>query len=197
MLTSWLTAYLIGSFPSAYVFTKWFGKRDIRHVGSENVGATNVAWNIGWLPGVLTLAGDLAKGYLAALVGGLASRSSWTALAPAFAIAGHNWPVWLGFHGGGGLATFVGACLRLSGLPMVAAALGLWGLLYYLMKDHDRSAVAACVVLPVAVAIARQSAEMVAFVASSSFTVILRRIQSISNEVRRLRRNKQSDGGPE
>ena len=110
-------------------------------MGSRNAGATNVTLNVGWLPGFLTLAGDMGKGYLAAAVGSLSSSPLVKYLTPAFAIAGHNWPVWLRFHGGGGLATFVGGCLALSGWPLPAFGLGLWGLTYLLLKDHDRSAV--------------------------------------------------------
>ena len=106
-----LIAYLIGSIPTAYLLSRWFGAGDIREVGSRNAGATNVTLNVGWLPGFLTLAGDMGKGYLAAAVGSLSSSPLVKYLTPAFAIAGHNWPVWLRFHGGGGLATFVGGCL--------------------------------------------------------------------------------------
>lgn len=184
MLRSALVSYLIGSFPNAYLFGKWFGGRDVRKIGSKNVGATNVAVNVGWVPGILTLAGDMGKGYLAALVGGLSSGVV-SVLSPAFAIVGHNWPVWLGFHGGGGLATFVGACLKLNGWPMAAVSLAMWGAVYLLLRDHDKSAVVACVLLPCAVVFAQQSIETITFVAGSSLAVLVRRIQSIKERITR------------
>lgn len=190
MLRSMLLSYLIGSFPNAYLFGRWFGGRDIRRVGSKNVGATNVVVNVGWLAGVLTLVGDMGKGYLAALVGGLSSGSVMPYLAPAFAIVGHNWPVWLRFHGGGGLATFVGACLRLSDWHLALMGLALWGLLYLFLRDHDKSAVAACVLLPCAVVAAQQSVETFTFIASSSLAVLLRRVQSIKERIVRARDNR-------
>jgi len=187
MLRSALLSYLIGSFPNGYLFGRWFGGKDVRRIGSKNVGATNVVVNVGWIPGVLTLVGDMAKGYLAALVGGLSSGSIMPSLAPAFAIAGHNWPVWLGFHGGGGLATFVGACLRLNGWPMAVLALATWGAAYLLIRDHDKSAVVACVLLPCAVVALEQSIETIAFIGGSSLAVLLRRIQSIKEKIARAR----------
>ncbi len=193
MLRSVLLSYLIGSCPNAYLFGRWFGGRDVRRVGSRNVGATNVVANVGWLAGALTLIGDLGKGYLAALVGGPSADSVVSFLAPAFAIAGHNWPVWLGFHGGGGLATFVGACLRLNGWPMAVAALVLWGLVYALIRDHDKSAVVACVVLPCAVFVAQQSLETFTFIASSSLAVLLRRVQSIKERIGRMREGSRAE----
>jgi glycerol-3-phosphate acyltransferase PlsY len=183
-----LIAYLIGSIPTAYLLSRWFGAGDIREVGSRNAGATNVTLNVGWLPGFLTLAGDMGKGYLAAAVGSLSSSPLVKYLTPAFAIAGHNWPVWLRFHGGGGLATFVGGCLVLSGWPLPAFGLGLWGLAYILLKDHDRSAVLACALLPVAGILAQEPAQTITFITTSSLAVMLRRLQSIKEKVKRWTR---------
>lgn len=182
-----LLAYLIGSLPTAYLFARWFGRRDIRQLGSRNAGATNVAVTVGWLPGILTLLGDMGKGYLAALVGGISSAPLLPFLTPAFAIAGHNWPVWLGFHGGGGLATFVGGCLAVTSWPLALVGLALWGLLYLLFRDHDRSAVMACILLPCAVLVTQQPAQMVTFVSTSSLMILLRRLQSIRERVLRWR----------
>jgi glycerol-3-phosphate acyltransferase PlsY len=180
-----LLAYLIGSIPNAYLFARWFGGRDIRQLGSQNAGAANVVVNVGWLPGVLTLLGDVGKGYLAALIGGFSFNPLLPFLAPACAIAGHNWPIWLRFRGGGGLATFVGGCLALSDGSLALAALTLWGLLYLVCHDHDRSAVLACILMPCAVLVAEQSTQIVAFISSSSMMILLRRLQSISERVRR------------
>lgn len=183
----WLgLAYLVGSIPFAYLFTRWFAGRDIRKLGSQNAGATNVTVSVGWLPGALTLLGDMAKGYLAVLLGRISSVRIVQFLTPAFAIAGHNWPVWLSFRGGGGLATFVGGCLAVTDWRLPLFGLVLWGALYLLLRDHDRSAVAACILLPFVTLVTEQALEMVAFVSSSSLMVLLRRIQSIKE--RALRR---------
>lgn len=176
-------AYLIGSVPNAYLFTQWFGKKDIRGVGSKNVGATNVVCNVGWFPGLLTLVADVAKGYLAAFIGTLSSVSIMPSLTSAVAVVGHNWPVWLRFHGGGGLAAFIGSCLRLHGWPLAFGGLTLWGVLYLFCRDHDKSAVIACILLPCILLFLQQSFQTVTFVGTSSFAIMVRRLQSMREKV--------------
>ncbi|MGE5580296.1 MAG: glycerol-3-phosphate acyltransferase [Bacillota bacterium] len=191
MLRYLLLAYLIGSLPTAYLITRLFGRRDIRKIGSRNVGATNVVAQVGWLAGILTLVGDMGKGYLAALTGGVSAAPILPFLTPAVAIAGHNWPVWLRFHGGGGLATFVGGCLAVTNWNLIVpiVSIALWGLVYLFIRDHDRSAVVTCVLLPCAALVARQPAPTVTFVATSSLMILLRRVQSIRQRVRQRVRN--------
>lgn len=164
MLRFLVLAYFIGSLPTAYLVTRLFGKKDIRRLGSRNVGATNVAVNVGWLPGIITLLGDMGKGYIAALVGGISTAPVLPFLTPAVAIAGHNWPVWLRFQGGGGLATFIGGCLAVANWSMPLFALGLWGLMYLIVRDHDRSAVMTCFLMPCAALVAQLPAQTVTFV---------------------------------
>ena len=162
-------------------------------MGSRNVGATNVVSQVGWLPGVLTLVGDMCKGYLATLVGGVSAAPILPFLTPAAAIAGHNWPVWLRFHGGGGFATYIGGCLAIFNwnwaVPLLSIAV--WALVYLFIRDHDGSAVVACVLLPCAALAANQPAPSVTFVATSSLMILLKRIQSIRERVRNWRK----DGG--
>jgi glycerol-3-phosphate acyltransferase PlsY len=104
-------AYLIGSFPSAYVYTRLLGGRDIRQVGSGNVGGMNTFRNVGPLPGLLTAVTDVTKGILAVW---LATRwfPGWpllVGLAAVSVVAGHNWMPWLGMRGGKGLGASAGA----------------------------------------------------------------------------------------
>lgn len=184
MVKTFLLAYLIGSTPTAYLVTRLFKRLDIRRLGSRNVGATNVAANVGWLPGIITLLGDMGKGYIAALLGGVSAAPMLPFLTPAVAIAGHNWPVWLRFHGGGGLATFIGGSLAVANWSVPVFALGLWGLVYLVIRDHDRSAVVTCVLLPCAALVAQQPTQTVTFVATSSLMILLRRVQSIKDKIR-------------
>ena len=60
------------------------------------------------------------------------------------AIVGHNWPVWLGFHGGGGLATFIGGMLFAGKWWVVPVLLGLWGAAFLLIREYNRSVLVAC-----------------------------------------------------
>jgi acyl phosphate:glycerol-3-phosphate acyltransferase len=130
-------SYLIGSIPFSYLIVRMFSGTDIREHGSRNVGATNVARTAGKLPGILALVLDTVKGYAAvALAQWLVSRPEWPlvptadgspwhshefwiAMAGLIAVLGHMFPLWLGFHGGKGVATALGVFLALD--PVVVA----------------------------------------------------------------------------
>lgn len=174
-----IICYLIGSIPFAYLCTHLFQGEDIRKIGSHNVGTTNVVKQVGWVPGVLTLLGDMFKGWAAVAIGALAPLGKLRSLLPAFAIAGHNWPIWLRFEGGGGLATFAGSCLALGDLRSIIFSLLVWGVCYVLIGDHDRSAVLACVSAPMLTVLLGQSLSTLLFYISSSSVIALRRVQSI------------------
>ncbi len=109
-----LTAYLLGSIPFGYIFVRYTEGKDIRSLGSGNIGATNV-FRRGRMIGVLTFALDAGKGYLAVAVAGwLGASVGWQAAAGFTAIFGHIFTVWLRFKGGKGVSTGCGAYLALS-----------------------------------------------------------------------------------
>jgi acyl phosphate:glycerol-3-phosphate acyltransferase len=118
-----LGAYLIGAIPIGWLVARAFGVGDIRRQGSGNIGATNVLRTLGWLPAILTLLGDVAKGYGAvALAARLAGGDQAPVAAAAVAaVAGNCWSVFLGFRGGKGVATGLGALLRLVPWATLAA----------------------------------------------------------------------------
>ena len=108
-------AYLLGSIPFPYLFAKLKTGRDIREMGSGNVGATNVLRTAGKTAGLITLILDVAKGSTAVLLGRyLLGEASGGAAAGFFAVLGHAYPVFLGFRGGKSVATGAGAFLMLS-----------------------------------------------------------------------------------
>lgn len=127
-------AYLAGSIPFGYLLVRAFRGQDIRATGSGNIGATNVARSAPGL-GLATLLLDAGKGAAAVLFAlWLASGETGTGLGPRpapemyflgslaalFAIAGHIFPVWLGFRGGKGVATAIGSFLVLAPLALAA-----------------------------------------------------------------------------
>ncbi len=119
-----LGAYLIGSIPSGYIFTRLARSTDIRLHGSGNIGATNVFRVAGPMWGTLTGVADLGKGWGAvALMGSLHPDASpwWRVAAALCVIAGHNWTVWLGFRGGRGVLTSAGAFAYLAWAPLLSA----------------------------------------------------------------------------
>lgn len=129
-----LVGYLLGSIPFGLIVGKLKAKIDIREYGSKRTGGTNVLRTVGRKAFVIVSAGDIAKGALAILLAGLivgdsqlvignislsvmAARS----LAGIAAMLGHIWPVFAGFRGGRGVATFIGG---LAALCPVAALFG-------------------------------------------------------------------------
>jgi glycerol-3-phosphate acyltransferase PlsY len=118
-------SYLLGSIPFGLLLGKLFGTADVRKEGSGNIGATNVARVAGPLAGTLTLLLDAAKGALAVVLAARLSdqSSTWMMIAGLCALVGHCFPIWLGFHGGKGVATAAGVFLVLSPLTFLAAAI--------------------------------------------------------------------------
>ena len=108
-------AYLLGSIPFGLLVGKLLGGADVRAAGSGNIGATNVARVAGPLAGILTLLLDAAKGALAVVLAARLSdqSSTWMMIAGLCALVGHCFPIWLGFHGGKGVATAAGVFLVL------------------------------------------------------------------------------------
>jgi glycerol-3-phosphate acyltransferase PlsY len=117
-----VAAYLIGAIPFGFLLVKWKTGADIRASGSGNIGATNVLRTTGWATGAATLILDIAKGYLAVWLAGKLTGGSqmWMAAAALAVMAGHAFPLFLGGKGGKAVATFVGAYLCLTPLPLAA-----------------------------------------------------------------------------
>jgi glycerol-3-phosphate acyltransferase PlsY len=122
IIAALVAAYLLGAIPFGYLLVKWKTGRDVRTSGSGNIGATNVLRTTGRVAGVATLLLDIGKGYLAVWIAeklypGCVCVASAAALA---VMAGHAFPVFLKFKGGKAVASFVGAFLRLTPIPLAA-----------------------------------------------------------------------------
>jgi len=123
-----ICAYLIGSFPSAYVAGRLRRGIDIREVGSRNMGAMNVFYKVGFVEGILVLAVDIGKGAAAvALARWLGVPMIAELLAGVAVVIGHGFPVFLKFRGGRGGATLIGVLVFLMpwSIPVYAAIFGL------------------------------------------------------------------------
>jgi len=118
-----LVAYLIGSIPFGFLLTKLTTGKDVRASGSGNIGATNVLRAAGRAAGIATLLLDIAKGFLAVWIASILTEGSpgWMADAALAVMAGHSFPIFLGFKGGKAVATFLGAFAYLMPLPLLAA----------------------------------------------------------------------------
>ncbi|UMY18413.1 glycerol-3-phosphate 1-O-acyltransferase PlsY [Methylobacterium organophilum] len=138
--------YLLGSIPFGLILTKYAGLGDVRAIGSGNIGATNVLRTGRKGLAAATLLGDALKGTVAVLVAGLWGEEP--ALAAGLgAFLGHLFPVWLGFKGGKGVATFLGVLLALNPLALLAFAV-IWLGLAFALRYSSLSALAASAATP-------------------------------------------------
>jgi acyl phosphate:glycerol-3-phosphate acyltransferase len=106
--------YLLGSIPFGLILTRLSGTQDIRSIGSGNIGATNVLRTGRKGLAAATLLGDMLKGTVAVIVARWAGGMDVAAAAAVGAFLGHLFPVWLGFKGGKGVATYIGVLLGLA-----------------------------------------------------------------------------------
>ena len=147
--------YLLGSIPFGVIATRLGGAGDIRKVGSGNIGATNVLRTGRRDLAAITLVGDGGKGAMAALVAhALAGRLGvpdsallLAALAGGAAFFGHLFPVWLGFQGGKGVATFFGVLLAVA-WPVGMMAGATWIAMAILLRFSSLSALTAAALAP-------------------------------------------------
>lgn len=147
----WLpaAAYVIGSVPTAYLMTRAVKGIDIRTVGSGNVGATNAMRTLGKGPGLAVLIIDVAKGVVAARLPGWFGEASGTAALACglAAVLGHNFPWFLGFRGGKGVATTLGALLG-SSPAVMGGMIAVWLAVLLVSRYVSVASIAAGVMLP-------------------------------------------------
>lgn len=120
-ITSIIIGYLLGSIPTAYIIAKLRKGIDIRHVDVGNMGGGSVLRQIGIWEGAVVIAVDMGKGAAAVLIAQALDLSvPWVLAAGFAAIVGHNFPVFLGFKGGQGVATIMGILFVLAPLAIGA-----------------------------------------------------------------------------
>lgn len=123
LLLTAVLGYLLGSIPFGVVVTRAFGLGDLRQIGSGNIGATNVLRTGNKRAALATLLLDGGKGVLAVLLGRWLLAEDAAQVAGLAAFLGHLFPVWLGFKGGKGVATFLGLLLALNWIIGAAVCL--------------------------------------------------------------------------
>jgi glycerol-3-phosphate acyltransferase PlsY len=121
-LLALVVAYLVGGIPFGYLLVRLKTGEDVRSMGSGNIGATNVLRTSGRAIAVVTLLLDIGKGFFAVWLAARLTDDSvgWTSLAALAVMAGHAYPIFLKFHGGKAVASFIGAFLYLTPVPLVA-----------------------------------------------------------------------------
>ena len=151
-----LLGYLLGSIPSGFLAGKWCKGIDLRSIGSGSTGATNVLRNVGKGPALVVFLVDVAKGAAAVLLASALTQNNplndWIqVLAGLAALAGHIWPIWLGFKGGKAVATGLGLFLGLA-WPVGLACFGMFMAVFSLSRIVSLASVVAALSLPLLMA---------------------------------------------
>ena len=122
ILLALLLAYLLGAIPFGYLLVRLTTGGDVRAAGSGNIGATNVLRTTGRAAGIVTLLLDIGKGFAAVWLASRLTEGSalWMSVAALAVMAGHTYPVFLGFKGGKAVASWVGAFLCLAPAALAA-----------------------------------------------------------------------------
>ena len=184
-ITAIAGAYLLGSVSFAVVMSRLFGLADPRSYGSGNPGATNVLRSGSKAAAALTLLGDAAKGavavWLVRAFGPPFGIGEFTvALAALAAFAGHLYPIFFGFKGGKGVATFLGALLALHpGSGLLACAT--WLAVAAVFRYSSLSSLCAAAVAPFALLWLTGAADVSAVIAVMSVLLVVRHRQNIAN----------------
>ena len=140
-------SYLIGSIPFGFILTKFFLKKDIRNIGSGNIGATNALRTGNKLLGYSTLILDILKAVIPVLI--IKNYFiDYIFVSSLSVFLGHIFPIWLKFKGGKGVATYVGILFCLNyflGFVFV----GIWFLIYFIFKFSSLSSLIASITIPI------------------------------------------------
>lgn len=144
-------SYLVGSVPTGYLLVRWTGRKDVRQFGSRSTGATNVL-RVGGLKAALPVAAiDVLKGFLPAfLVLRFTGDPVFAALCAFLSVVGHCFPMWIGFRGGKGVATSLGAYAAIAWLPCALAVVA-FGLVAGLTRRVSLGSIIGSLMVPVAV----------------------------------------------
>lgn len=134
--------YLLGTIAAGLLISRVMGLGDLRKIGSGNIGATNVLRTGNKGAAALTLLFDALKGVVAVLLGRMLAGETGAQIGALFAVLGHCWPVWLGFKGGKGVATFLGVWLALA-WPVGLACCATWALAAYVRRISSLAALTA------------------------------------------------------
>jgi glycerol-3-phosphate acyltransferase PlsY len=148
LLAAAVIGYLLGSIPFGLLLTRAAGLGDVRQIGSGNIGATNVLRTGNKKLAAATLLCDAFKGTAAVLIANALWGYEASLVAGFFAFLGHLFPVWLGFKGGKGVATYIGVLLGAAPLMMLLFA-AIWLITAFVTKYSSLSALVAMLIIPI------------------------------------------------
>ena len=156
-----IASYLMGSIPFGLILTKIFLKKDIRDIGSGNIGATNVLRTGNKLIGYLTLVLDITKAIIPVIYVKI-NFPELIYIASLCAFLGHVFPIWLKFKGGKGVATYVGILFSINILFGLVFTIG-WVLVFLLFRYSSLSSIIGSLSIPVYLLITNQTNNVIFF----------------------------------
>ena len=195
--------YLLGSIPTAYLLVRWNSRLDVRSAGSGNVGTLNSYQVTGsYLVGAAVLAVDAAKGVAAVALSGALLRQDFAheSCAGFFSVLGHNFPLWLRFRGGRGLATAAGV-FSMFCWPLVPVWGALWTAAYMILREVNPANAVASAIIPVIIALTPDeilnrfaavgfgSGEFALFAAASMIVVLVKHLEPVRAYIRKRRKS--------
>ena len=156
-----IVSYLMGSIPFGLILTKIFLNKDIREIGSGNIGATNALRTGNKLIGYSTLILDIAKAIIPVIFVKI-NYPDLIYIASLCAFLGHVFPIWLKFKGGKGVATYVGILFSINlllGIIFVAS----WGIIFLIFRYSSLSSIVGSISIPIYIVITDQISNAIFF----------------------------------
>ena len=157
-----ITSYLMGSIPFGFILTKIFLKKDIREIGSGNIGATNALRTGNKLIGYTTLILDIVKAIIPVIYVKM-NYPELIYIASLCAFLGHVFPIWLKFKGGKGVATYVGILFSINillGLIFVIS----WGVVFLIFRYSSLSSIIGSLSIPLYLFVTAEKSSVIFFV---------------------------------
>jgi glycerol-3-phosphate acyltransferase PlsY len=168
-----LCGYVLGSVPTGFLLGRAWGV-DVRRAGSGNIGMANVLRTVGKWPAVITMAGDMLKGFVPVFLARTVAENEWVVAVVALAaVVGHCWSIFLGFKGGKAVATGAGTTIALA--PVVGLGLfAFWWAVVLVSRYTSLGAISVMVVTPVVFLLTDQPTPYVLYTVIGGFLVLWR-----------------------
>ncbi len=179
-LAIFFLSYIIGSIPFSFTIAKLFKGIDIRKLGTKNVGAMNIISVAGMFPGIIALLFDISKGALVVHLTNKITEDIGVSLTSGlFTIIGHNWPIFLKFKGGKGVATTIGILLLISPFSLLILYLIAIPIIILIINDSYMSASIGFLILPLILWFLEKNIWFVIFGILIALIIVIRHLNEI------------------
>ncbi len=179
-LAIFFLSYIIGSIPFSFTIAKLFKGIDIRKLGTKNVGAMNIISVAGIFPGIIALLFDISKGALVVHLTNKITEDIGVSLTSGlFTVIGHNWPIFLKFKGGKGVATTIGILLLISPFSLLILYLIAIPIIILIINDSYMSASIGFLILPLILWFLEKNIWFVIFGILIALIIVIRHLNEI------------------